>query len=54
MAINIFLTELLKKSTRGGQICPPPNQNRVKMQMVLEDKDLWSIVSGEEVEPVGE
>ena len=27
---------------------------KFKMQMVLEDKDLWSIVSGEEVEPVGE
>ena len=27
---------------------------KFKMQMVLEDKDLWSIVSGEVVEPVGE
>ena len=24
------------------------------MQMILEDKDLWSIVCGKEVEPVGE
>ena len=28
MAINIFLTELLKKSTRGGANLPP-NQNKV-------------------------
>ena len=27
---------------------------KFKMQMVLEDKDLWGIVSGEEVEPTGE
>ena len=27
---------------------------KFKMQMVLEDKDLWGIVSGEEVEPAGE
>ena len=27
---------------------------KFKMQMVLEDKDLWSIVSGEEVEPSGQ
>eukprot|EP00112_Aurelia_sp_Birch-Aquarium-sp1_P016297 Seg3683.4 transcript_id=Seg3683.4/GoldUCD/mRNA.D3Y31 product="Copia protein" protein_id=Seg3683.4/GoldUCD/D3Y31 len=27
---------------------------KFKMQMVLEDKDLWGIVSGDEVEPVGE
>ena len=27
---------------------------KFKMQMILEDKDLWSIISGEEVEPVGE
>ena len=26
---------------------------KFKMQMVLEDKDLWGIVSGEEVEPSG-
>ena len=27
---------------------------KFKMQMVLEDKDLWGIVSGDEVEPVEE
>ena len=27
---------------------------KFKMQMVLEDKDLWDIVSGEEVEPSGQ
>ena len=27
---------------------------KFKMQMVLEDKDIWGIVSGEEVEPAGE
>ena len=27
---------------------------KFKMQMVLEDKDLWNIVSGIEVEPAGQ
>ena len=27
---------------------------KFKMQMILEDKDLWSIVCGEEVEPAGD
>ena len=32
MAINIFLAELLKKSTRGGGNLPPTKKNRVKKQ----------------------
>ncbi len=42
----------------GSQIAKFDGNNfhlwKFKMQMILEDKDLWDIVCGEEVEPGGE
>ena len=48
MAINIFLAELLKNLV-GGQIYPPPNQNRVKY-LTAKCYDILKVVQGS---PVG-